>query len=243
MKPSLSLPVLAGLMLASGASVAQQADPDPAWDLSSELELGAVYTTGNTEDENLRLRAEVGAERGQWNYEGDFDAFRSSKDDELAAERYYLVGTTTYSFDEDKFTELRIAHERDEFSGYEQLTDASLSYGQLLLRSREDMSLDYTVGAGMRYSESSLGETESEAILRLSSQYGWDVSDNARFTQEVSVEAGDRVTVTRAVSAIESDIMDNLSLKFSVRLRHQSDVPETRENLDTESAITLLIRL
>ena len=55
------------------------------WDLASELELGAVYTSGNTDNESLRFRAAFDAIREQWSYRLTLDGFRSSKDDELAA--------------------------------------------------------------------------------------------------------------------------------------------------------------
>lgn len=230
---------LAAAFSLSMSAAAQQATP--TWETATEFELGAVYTSGNTDEENLRIGAEYDASREAWDYAVEFDGLRSSTDDELTAQRAYLVGTSQYNYDEDNFGQLRASHERDKFSGFEQQSDLVVSYGQLLLRNREDMTLDYTVGAGVRNSDDGVTST-NEPILRVSTEYTWDFNDNVRFLQELSSEAGDSATVTRSESTIESDVMDNLSLRFSLRLRHQSQVPVTREELDTETSVTVVLQ-
>jgi putative salt-induced outer membrane protein len=215
-----------------------------SWDLQTQLELGAVITTGNTEDENIRFKGQFNAARERWSYLFSTEGFRSSKNDELAAQRLYTVGSATYNFDPSDFVETRVAHEDDRFSGYDSQTDFSVSYGQELLRDRSNMTWRYTVGAGMRTSRESgpLGEDFSEAIVRLSTDYTWDLSDNARFIQALGVDIGEESTIARSETAVESDIMSNLSMKFGVKVKHQTEVPIMREKTDTEFAATLLLR-
>ena len=50
----------------------------------------------------------------------------------------------------------------------------------------------------------------------------------------------EETSIYRSESAIESEIMENLSLRFSVKLKHQSEVPIGREKTDTETAVTLV---
>lgn len=240
-RPSLtavSLAAIAATLTLTGPAIAQQAPS--GWDTSTEFELGAIYTTGNSESESLRIGGDFEASRNAWQHGVEFEGFRSSKEDELAAQRTYLVGTTQYNYGDDHFAQLRASHERDKFSGFEQQSDLVVSYGQLLLRNRNDMTLDYTVGAGIRHSDDGT-TSNSEAIVRLSTNYTWDFNENVRFLQELSTEAGDTAVVTRSLSAIESDVMENLSLRFAIRLRHQSEVPVTREELDTETSATIVL--
>lgn len=215
------------------------------WDLATELELGAIFTSGNTKDENIRFRGRFDAIREDWSYRFSVDGFRSSSDSELSAQRLYTVGSATYSFDPDNFVQGRVANEDDRFSGYDSQTDASVSYGQVILRDIDNMSLNYTIGAGVRVTRASdAGEDDfEETIIRLSSDYSWDISDSARFIQVVSAEAGERSSIGRSESAIETDIMENLSMKFTVNVKHQTEVPAGREKTDTEASITLLLRL
>ncbi|MEX0739451.1 MAG: DUF481 domain-containing protein [Pseudohongiella sp.] len=214
------------------------------WDLATELELGAIFTSGNTNDENIRFRGRFDAIRDDWSYRFSMDGFRSSTDDELAAQRLYTVGSATYNFDPDNFVQGRVAHDDDRFSGYDSQTDASLSYGQVILRDIDNMSLSYTVGAGVRSTRSSeIGADDFvEGIIRVSTDYSWDISDSARFIQILSVEAGEESSIGRSESGIETDIMENLSMKFTVNVKHQTEVPLGREKTDTEASITLLLR-
>jgi putative salt-induced outer membrane protein len=214
------------------------------WDLQTQLELGAVITAGNTEDENIRFKGQFDAAREQWAYLFSVDGFRSSKQDVLAAQRLYSIGSATYSFNPDNFVVSRVAHDDDRFSGYDSQTDFSVSYGQELLRDYENMTLRYTAGAGVRNSKESgpAGDSFSEAILRLSTDYQWLLSENARFIQSLSVDAGEETSIARSETAIESDIMENLSMKFAIKLKHQTEVPLTRKKTDSEFAATVLLR-
>ncbi len=234
---------LRGIITALAVSTAAPA-LGQSWDFATQLELGAVITSGNTEDENIRFKGQFDAVREQWSYLLSMEGFRSSKEDVLAAQRLYTVGGATYNFDPSNFVTSRVAHEDDRFSGYDSQTDFSVSYGQELLRGREDMTWQYTIGAGMRRSVESgpTGDEFSEAIVRLSTDYRWSLSDNARFIQTLSVDAGEETTIGRSETAIESDIMSNLSMKLAVKVKHQTEVPLFREKTDTEFAATLLLR-
>ncbi len=148
---------------------------DP-YKFSSQLELGAIFTSGNTEDENVKFKGSVSALKGNWEHNLSMDGFRSSKQKELAAQRLYTVASSTYTFSEDNFILSRAAHEDDRFSGFDSQSDISVSYGQLLLRNRVGMSLNYTVGAGVRNSRSP-EENFSEGIVRLATNYSGDISD------------------------------------------------------------------
>lgn len=210
--------------------------------LSTELELGAIFTAGNTEDENIKFKGTVAWLQNSWEYGLSIDGFRSSKENVLAAQRLYTVGSATYNMSESSFILTRAAHEDDRFSGYDSQSDLSVSFGQNLLRNRENMEWNYTIGAGIRSSRSEANDFE-EAILRVGTEYQWNVSANALFIQTFSIEAGDESNITRAESSIQSDIMDNMSMKFSIKLKHQSEVPLGREKTDSEASVTLLLRL
>ncbi len=226
------------LVLSATSAMAQN------WDLQTQLELGAVITAGNTEDENIRFKGQFDAAREQWSYLFSVDGFRSSKQAVLAAQRLYSIGSATYNFDPDNFVVSRVAHDDDRFSGYDSQTDFSVSYGQELLRDSENMSLRYTAGAGVRNSKESgpAGDSFSEAILRLSTDYQWQLSENARFIQALSVDAGEETSIARSETAVESDIMENLSMKFAIKVKHQTEVPLTRQKTDSEFAATVLLR-
>ncbi len=238
--PSTFPAVVLGVILAtiSGSSQAQQ---DP-WDISSEIELGATFTSGNTDDENARFSTQINADREQWGHEVSLEGFRSSQNNELAAQRIYLVGESEYEFNEYRFIEGRAQHEDDRFSGFDSQSEIAFSYGREGLIDRDDMDWQYTLGIGIRISRAPVPADDfNEGILRVATDYSWDISDSAELFHTLSVNAGERNTITRSETGIETDINDHLSMQFTVNVRNQSSVPVDRENLDTETALTLLL--
>lgn len=208
--------------------------------VATQLELGAIFTSGNTENENIKYKVAVDWDKGVWDYRFTSDGFRSSQSGISNAQRLYHTASANYTINPISYVQGRVAYENDKFSGFESQSDATVSYGRNMLRSRDNMTLDLTAGAGVRRSETVL-ETESVAILRLAANYNWNVSETADFIQDFSIESGSDSSIYRSETGIQTDILENLSLKFSVKVKHQTDVPINREKTDTETAITLVL--
>lgn len=235
-----ALPTSLCLLLAgTGSAVLAQETED---NLSTELELGAIFTGGNTKDENIKFTGTVVWMQEAWEYGLSLDGFRSSKEDELAAQRLYTVGAATYNMTADIFIQTRAAHEDDRFSGYDSQSDLSINYGQNLLREHATMDWNYSIAAGVRTSRTPTEDFE-EAIVRVATEYQWNISENALFSQTLSVEAGNESSIGRSESAIQSDISNRMSTKFSTKLKHQTEVPIGREKTDSEASVTLLLKL
>lgn len=208
--------------------------------LNSNLELGIIQTSGNTEDESFKVKGGVELVKDAWDYAWSVDAFRSSRQNQLTAQRFYTIGSADYQLSEASFVEGRLAYEDDRFSGYDSQTDASINYGRGLLTNTDNMNLNITTGIGARRS---LSEEENfdEVILRLAGDYKWDISENALFNQLLSAEAGDQTSIYRLESSIETNIVENLSLKFTFNVKHQTEVPIGREKTDTATSVTLVM--
>ncbi len=226
------------LMAEEAAEEAQGREASP---LNSEIELGALFTSGNTDDENVQLRGAVNYALDSWDFGLAIDGFRSSKEGELTAKRVYYVSEANYNVNEASFVMARLAHDDDRFSGYDGQSDVSLSYGHNFLLEREDMGLTLNIGAGYRDSRTS-EEDFGEAIFRLAADYNWALSDFAEFLQEFSAEAGEQTSIFRSRSGIETRIVESLLLRFSVDMKHQTEVPAGRESTDTETSITFVMR-
>ena len=226
--------ILVVVLITSSMAVAQEEKR-----VNTQIELGAIFTSGNTEDENVKYKVVVDWDQDEWDYRFSSDGFRSSKDDVLAAQRVYHVARAQYTINEASFIQTRLAYEDDRFSGFDSQSDLSVSYGRNLLRSRTDMDFSVNFGVGVRRSETET-ETSNEAIGRFEGNYLWNLSDSADFTQDFSVEAGSDSSIYRSESAVETTIMENLALKFSVKVKHQTEVPLFREKTDTETAVTLV---
>ena len=209
--------------------------------VATQLELGAIFTSGNTENENIKYKVTVDWNQAEvWDYQFTSDGFRSSQDGISNAQRLYHTGSANYTINPDSYIQGRIAYENDKFSGFESQSDITVSYGRNMLQNRGNMTLGLTAGLGVRRSETELN-TESVAIARLATNYNWTLSESADFIQDFSIETGSDSSIYRSETGVQTDILENLSLKFSVKLKYQTVVPINREKADTETAITLVL--
>jgi len=208
--------------------------------VSTELEFGAIVTSGNSDDQNVKFKGTVDWNHGDWIYGFSSDGFRSSKNDELNAQRLYHVGRAGHNINEFSFINARVSYEDDRFSGFDSQSDFSVNYGRNMLRSSNSMTLAMNVGLGMRRSVQ-MDKSSNEAIGRVEGNYVWNLSPTASFTQDFSLDSGSDSSIYRSESGIQSQIMDNLSLRFSIKIKHQTQVPVGREETDTETAATLVL--
>ncbi len=209
--------------------------------ITRELELGALLTSGNTEEESLNFSATMTINpENSWLYSFALDGMYNTSESEVKGQRLYGVANANYQISEDSYFQTRFSHEDDRFSGFDSQTDLTFSYGRGFLQNRSDMSLSLDAGAGIRYSRVDNSDFD-EPILRLAGDYSWTISETAQFQQELATEYGTDSNIYRSESSIETQIMENLSLRFSIRIKHQTEVPIGREKTDTQTAVTFVM--
>jgi putative salt-induced outer membrane protein len=236
MENSLTYGLCSLLMVFSLHSSAQEESS-----VATQLELGAIFTSGNTENENIKYKVTVDWNQSEnWDYQFTSDGFRSSQDGVSNAQRLYHTASGNHTINPDSYLQGRIAYENDKFSGFESQSDITVSYGRNMLQRRANMTLGLTAGIGIRRSETEF-EAQSVTIARLAANYGWNVSESADFIQDFSIVTGSDSSIYRSETSIQTEIRENLSLKFSVKVKHQTEVPLNREKTDTETAITLVL--
>ena len=208
--------------------------------LATQVEFGAIFTSGNTENENIKYKIVLDWVQQNWDYEFTSDGFRSSQDGISNAQRLYHSANANYTNNEVSYAQGRIAYENDKFSGFDNQSDVTFSYGRNILQNRDNMSLALTAGVGARRSVIA-GDADTEGLARFAANYLWNLSESADFIQDFSVDAGSNSSIYRTETGVQTDILENLSLKFTVKVKHQTEVPVDREKTDTETAITLVL--
>jgi putative salt-induced outer membrane protein YdiY len=86
-------------------------------------------------------------------------------------------------------------------------------------------------------------ESNAIAVVRASTEYFWQITENAKFSQNLSSEMpfdGKENRKTKAESTLTSKITSSLALKVSLVVDHNSRVSETTENTDTQTAVTMV---
>lgn len=212
-----------------------------------EAELGALITSGNTEETNISTGFAVVHEVEHWRNSLDASSNYSESDDETTSEKYRASAETDYKFTERQYFFLRGAYEDDRFSGYRFQSSATTGYGNRVWEAGERSFLELSAGVGYRFNKLERpndegNDDEEEAITRFAGQFNYELSDTALFRQrlgtEVGVDEGD--AITESETSLQSTITGNLSMKVSYLVQHLSDPPQGSEDTDTELSVTLL---
>lgn len=231
-----------GVAVVLTAACAQVLADDAAADqkkLEGSVELGAVVTTGNTDSSNVKFRADSKYNGPRMKHTAHIDGLRQTEDGNVNAEKYYAYYQADYKLDEIQSLFGRVSYEDDRFSGFDYQTNFTLGYSRQLLQ-RDNMSLNGSVGAGLRHSKLDDGSTKDEAVTRLALDYDWQISESAEFTQGLSAEIGENSTITRSETALQSSIIGNLAMKLAFNVKHQTEVPVGTKKTDTETSVTLV---
>ncbi len=225
-----------GLTL-SKVSIAQE---EPKF-WSSDVELGAVFTSGNTEQESLKVRFDTERTGEKYTNTFHFDTYQASEDGNDTADKFYMFYRLGYDLGNDRSLYGRLAYEQDEFSGFDEQYNLTVGYAQNLLV-RDNLTITGEAGVGARYTELSTNEDDTEALVRLASLLTWQVSENAVFKQFLGFEIGEELTTSRSDTSLESNIIGNLAMKLAVSVKHNSEVLPGKDKTDTESTVTLVYK-
>ena len=215
---------------------------DPAW--KSQAELGIVNTSGNSKTSTVNAKFDSTLEKDSWRHNVHAEALRTSSSSVLSANKYQASGQSDYKYNETDYAFGRINYEFDQFSGFDYQATLSGGYGKRVMN-ETDMTLDLEVGPGLRFFKiDPIGlpplDSDTDPFLRLAAKYSWAVSENAKFTEDLSTEIGSDLTVTKSVTGLQANINTTLAMKITFTVSNSSDVPVGSKKTDTATAVTLV---
>lgn len=241
---------LAALVLAAGipamAQGAEEASNDESSKWTGDVGVSLLFKRGNTDSDALNAHANASRDSAYWRHTFKADANNEKKRDP-DTERYQRT-------DENYFASYKLdrklgenaknylfnvaTYEKDNFSGFHYQASYALGLGR---RWFDDgvHTLDTEVGPGYRVqclepeeSYSDCGNTEESAIARLALKYRWQISENAKFSEDISSEIGEDASSTRMETALTSNINSHFALRIRHLLEHESKVPAGNHKTD-----------
>jgi putative salt-induced outer membrane protein YdiY len=248
MKSLLIAPALA-LSLAHGYACADSLSPEPHYGWNTSAELGAITTSGNTVGTSVTGKIDARQELADWSNEyilaGYFKDEEVTNDDgekvrERSAQRYSLSAKAAYKLlqDHDKLFALA-THVDDRFGAYMRYSTIGVGYGTQTYQS-DTHTLDVEIGPGYFRGARSTGEIESGMTVRGAANLRWKLSDNAQFSQNLTVERGTSNIHSQAETALRTKINSTMQMKAAFNVRNDTDVPADKKNTDTQTSVTLV---
>ena len=229
---------LGGVMMLTvvGSGFADEAS-SKLW--KGNAELGIIKTSGNTTTQSINANAGIVYERDRWRHSAKAEILNSSSDNVTSSERYTATGKSDYKFDALSYVFGRLNYENDRFAGYQYRTTEVIGYGRRVIN-KDAVSLDLEAGPGARQIKFTDGDSNNEAIGRASAMFAWKVSKTATFTEELSSDIGQDSTISESVTALKAQVIGNLAMKVSYKVRIVSKVPIGTKKTDSETALTLV---
>lgn len=210
---------------------------DSAW--TSNLELGYVKTTGNTEVSSMNAKGKAIRNADVWRTTVQFSALNVSDKAVVTAEKYDVSAQEDWKISESGYLFGRLGFDTDRFGGFRSRSSETLGYGFDILKD-EQYAWNAELGIGARQTELTTGDKTSDTIARVATFFGWKISETATFSQELNIEGGKEGTVTNSETALLNQIAGNLSSKISYSVQHTSEVPVATEKTNTELAVSLV---
>lgn len=241
--------LVSALSLAAMANTTQaqtQEDADKAFKMDGEL--GLILTTGNTDTSSVKGRLSAHHEMERWSNNYVLEAFYKQnevitdgvEETQTTAQKFFVSGQGNYKLQNpDNRLFVFASYEDDRFSSFD--FQATLAGGwNAKVWNTEVSTFSYSIGPGYSVADTIEGEDAGGFIVRAAADYQWAVSDTATFKQILSTEVGSDNTKSRSETSLSAQINGSLSMKISLILNHNTEVESDRENLDTETAVTLV---
>lgn len=227
-------------LMASTHALAQE--PPELW--TGDIQFGYNQTEGNTDEKATFAKVDAKRRRGAWTYDINATAQNNESNGVRSAEAYFLSNRLAFDFSEFNYTYFYAGADKDRFSGYRYKATLSAGYGRRIFKT-SNFTWDVEVGPGARVSEFEAPSDEgdgqvTEAILRLSTELTYALSETASINQLLSVESGDENTVTKSTTSLKTKIVGGFGLGISYIMEYNETVPSATVHLDRQTAVTLV---
>lgn len=214
-------------------------------------EFGMLLTDGNTNTSTLTAKINTSHELTDWSYQliGDL-LYRRNKSEidgkltELTtAKKIFLSSQVDYKLNNpDHRLFLYGEYEERRFDDYQYQLAIATGWSARLWHDKTS-EFRYSIGPGYVFSHVSdklPGMDEKSVIVRAAMEYKRKISDLATFRQFVSSEADHLYSKTKFETSLSAKINDTLAMKLSFIMNHNNDVDTDQDELDTETAVTLV---
>lgn len=237
---------VSALALSTSQALAQTDEVKP---FSLDGEFGFIFTSGNTETTSLSGALTASQELENWSNDYVIKGLyrrettensEGIEESNTSAQKFFASAQGAYKLENPDHRLFGFAsYEDDRFNSFEYQASIAIGWSQKLWET-DTSNFEYSIGPGYTFQETEEGENQDSEIIRASMAYEWKISDTAKFVQTISTEVGSENTKSRAESGLSATISGGLSMKLSVKLDHNTQVEAGRENLDTETAVTLV---
>lgn len=243
-KTLLATSILSTALMLPSLSLAAETEGGQGAEWDGNAELGFIHTSGNSDTQSLNAKLKLSREEGPLKTGIKLEALSSEDDGTKSSEKYLAALKADYAIGKKDYLTSQALYEDDRFNGYEYQSSVTVGYGYHAWKDQNG-KLDLEVGPGFRRDvletrDEKGDKVKEEAVGRASLDLLVNIGESAKFTELLTVEAGDSKTVWKSEMGIQSTLTGNLAMKVSHIVKHTTDVPDDKKNTDSLVGITLV---
>lgn len=221
-------------------------------------ELGFLYKTGNTNSGDIKTGVDLRFEKNQWHSLLNIDLLIKKADltddngktiFKTTDQKWTLASQTNYSLNnkEKNYVYGNIWYEENEFSGFVNQSSISTGWGRHWYKS-SNASLWGDLGPGYKRDLFNATNTEPQKtantwIVQAQILYIRKLDEHIELKQNLSMKQALKTSensIYKAETTITTKLISTLQLKFTFTLDYNSKIEAEKQNLDTQTAATLV---
>jgi len=209
--------------------------------LIAEIALGGSLSTGNTDRQGLDLDAKAKYRAGRVTDSYKLLAELGREDGAATSQRWVAGFETNVDFRDGLYALGFVQYEDDKFSGFQSEIEGGLGVGYRILQTAT-MTLSVDAGPGYRIGRVRAPlPDEKEIFARGTALYDWQMSDNAKLSNELVISWDQERTKVENTLAVTSKLIGALSGRASVNVRSNTRPPSAGiKKTDTISKVALV---
>lgn len=206
---------------------------------SGRGELGAFNATGNSSNTGLTATLALTRDGINWRHKLRARADFQRNNGVTTREQFLAAYEPNFKLSDRLFVYALAQYERDRFQGFSARYSASGGLGYDLI-DNEDMALSVQAGPAYRRTERTNGTTDSNIAGLASLDFDWQLAESIALTQEASafVQSGNSTYVS--ATGLQAGIADNVKVRLSYTVEHDTDPPVGAQSTDTLSRVTII---
>jgi putative salt-induced outer membrane protein len=225
---------------------------------TASAELGMLFKTGDTKSADIKSGFDFTYEVDDWKSTVTLGLLvkKNEQEDENGEENFItsdqkwtVVGQTNYNIDtaSPNYIYGNVSYEDNRFSNFKSQSSVSAGWGRRWFES-EKSTLDADIGPGykrdvIRQIDHQAEQTKSAFIIQAQALYKRQINEHVLFKQLVVAKyspKADENSTYKVRTSITTKLLETLQLKFSFTLDYNTDVEDDKENVNTETAMTLV---
>jgi putative salt-induced outer membrane protein len=206
---------------------------------SGSGEIGVSLTSGTSENTNVAAGIALTKEGIDWRHKLAGVANYQKSNGVKTAERYLASYEANYKFSERFFALGLVQWERDTFAGFSRRFTESVGLGYTILAGP---TVNWQVSGGPAWRQTNYvgGGSDSDMAARASTLFLWNLGATTVLSEDAGVYLGGSSNTYYSTTALTSQIIEDVSARFSFGIISESDPPPGIDKTNTITRFTLV---